>query len=232
MIALNDVTLFRPGTRRRELILRNVTLNFPRNVRVGILAAQGTGKSTIARLLSGIEKPDYGVVSHVGQVSWPLGFAGFMHPFLSVSENLHFIAQLCGLAPDHMVAFCQTFIGARFEPHKMVQDLAPAERMALSYACSVAKEWDHYIVDETISVGDTQMRARCDALLARRQRDAGLVIVSRNVQTLKNNADLHFVLINAELKPCPDLDAGFKALELNPVDPSRRSLEHTIAEGP
>jgi len=223
MIALEDVTMFHPKSRKRTLLLDNVTVNFGAGEHVGILAAQGTGRSTIARLLSGIEDPDHGMVKRHGSTSWPLGFAGFLHPFVSVADNLKYLAELIGLPAVELIGFCHEFIGPEFVPFKKVQDLAPAERLALAYACSIAKHWDCYVVDETVSVGDKEMREKCDAILAQRTQSAGIVILSRSVPTLKSHADRYYVLLGQSLRPCTDLDAAADALTMHRTDQAGQS---------
>ncbi|MEO0773168.1 MAG: ATP-binding cassette domain-containing protein [Pseudomonadota bacterium] len=206
MITLHKVTLFRPGSHRRSLILDNVSLTLPAHARVGILAARGSGKSIFARLLSGIENPDQGWITRSGDVSWPLGFAGFFNPFLTTSENIGLIAELCGVPPRRAIAFCSEFIGSSFLLDRKVEDLAPVERAILAFACALLKDWDHYIVDETISVGDEATRAKCDAVLAERLQSAGLVVLSRNTRTLSRSTDRHFALMHHRLRPVADVE--------------------------
>ena len=114
MIQLDNISLFTPGLRGRKPILLEASETFGSRERVGILALPGSGKSTLARVLAGIETPDAGHVRREGRVSWPIGFAGFLHPNLSVCDNLDIFARMSGLDPDAVFAFCEDFCAIPF----------------------------------------------------------------------------------------------------------------------
>ncbi|MFC6589787.1 ATP-binding cassette domain-containing protein [Sulfitobacter pacificus] len=212
MISLRNVTLFRPGSRRQSLILEDASLDLPPRARVGILAAPGSGKSTLARMVSGIEEPDFGWITRQGSVSWPLGFAGFLHVYLTVADNMTFVAELCGVPPRHAMVFCENFIGDAFRPNARIEDLAPGERATLAFACSLMREWDFYVVDETISVGDAATRAKCDAILEQRLANAGMLLLSRNARMLGQKTNAHFALIQHKIVPVTDLTLAEQAV--------------------
>lgn len=216
MIALENVSILTPGVFRREPILVDATARFSRGERVGILAAPGSGKSTLARLLAGIERPDRGRVSSKGRVSWPIGFAGFLHPKLKVRDNLAVFARMTGMAPEDVTEFCEDFCRIDDLADRVMQDLTPTQRLLLAYACALSVPGPAmWIADEVISAGQPQDRTRCDKLLAERLETGGLVFLSRNVRQLKLHTDRHFVLINRHLVPCNDLDVANEALELS-----------------
>lgn len=224
MIALENVSLLKPGFLHREPIVKDVNAIFGTGERVGILAAPGTGKSSLARLLAGIDKPDRGTVRHAGRVSWPIGFAGFLHPNLTVPENINNFARLVGVAPDAVTAFCRDVFGLEYGPKKMMQDLSPTQRALLGYACALSVEGPAtWIADETITIGEPDDRRACDEVLAERLKTGGLVFLSRNARQLKAYCDRFLVLINQRLVPCDNLAVAQEALELSRLTP--RELE-------
>lgn len=215
MIALDQVSILKPGFFRRDPIVTKATATFHRGERVGILASPGTGKSSLARLLSGIDQPDRGSVQREGRVSWPIGFAGFLHPALSVRDNLHIFERLVGMPTDATVEFCDAFCGIPGVASKMMQDLTPTQRAILAYACAVSVPGPAmWIADEVITVGEPFQRKRCDAVLTQRLSEGGLVFLSRNVRQLKQYCDRFYVLINKRLVPCDDLNVAQDALDL------------------
>jgi len=224
MIALENVSLLKPGFRHREPILQDVNMVFGSGERVGILAAPGSGKSSLARLLAGIDQPDHGTVRHEGRISWPIGFAGFLHPHLTVSENINNFARLVGMAPEAVSAFCWDMFGLAYGPTKMMQDLSPTQRALLAYACALSVEGPAtWIADETITVGEPGDRRVCDDVLAERLNVGGLVFLSRNARQLTAYCDRFLVLINQRLVPCDDLAVAQEALELSKL--TRLELE-------
>lgn len=216
MIELIDVSLSTPGFFRRDPILEDANHVFQTGERVGILAAPGTGKSSLARVLAGIDQPDLGTVHHVGRVSWPIGFAGFLHPNLTVKENLNNCARLIGMTPQEITDFCHDRFAINYPEDKMMQDLSPTQRAMLSYACALSVEGPAtWIADEVITVGEPHERAACDAILAERLAIGGLVFVSRNARQLTAYCDRFMVLLNHRLVPCEDLAAAQQALEFS-----------------
>lgn len=223
MITLDKACILKPGIFDREPILIDATATFRRGERVGILALPGSGKSSLARLLSGIEQPDRGSVHREGRVSWPIGFAGFLHPALSVRENLHIFERLVGMPPDATVEFCEDFSGIKDLGRIRMHALTPTQRAIVAYACALSVPGPAmWIADEVYSVGEREHRAKCDKVLSERLKDGGLVFISRNARQLNAHCDRFFVLIKRRLVPCDDLDVAQDALELQ----KNKQFEH------
>lgn len=223
MIALHDVSILTPGVFRRAPILLDATETFAMGERIGILAAPGSGKSTLARLLSGIDRPDRGRVEARGRVSWPIGFAGFLHPKLTVEENLGIFAGITGMDLADVVAFCEGFDGIAGLRDAVMQDLTPTQRATLAYACALSVPGPAmWIADETITVGQPDDRERCETILAERLEDGGLIFLSRNPRVLRLHCQRFFVLLNRQLVPCNDLDVAHEALALSVAQQARR----------
>lgn len=215
MIELDQVSILKPGVFKRAPILQDASAVFQRGERVGILASPGSGKSSIARLLAGIDQPDRGKVHTEGRVSWPIGFAGFLHPALSVQDNLAIFARLVGMSAEAVLDFCEDFVAIPGLAAKMMPELTPTQRASLAYACAVCVPGPAmWIADEVISVGEPHQRAKCDKVLSERLKEGGLVFLSRNTRQLKLHCNRFFVLINTHLVPCDDVDVAQEALDL------------------
>ncbi len=227
MITLQNVTLLKPGFINREPILIDANVVFGTGERVGVLAAPGTGKSSLARLIAGIDRPDRGTVSHVGRVSWPINFAGYLHPDLTVADNISIFARLVGVSPNSVEEFCREKFGIGHLARKLMKDVSPTQRAILSYACALSVDGPAtWIADETITVGEPRDRTMCDAILADRLTTGGLIFFSRNARQLDVYCDRFLVLLNQRLIPCDDLKVAQKALDLSneySVDMQKRS---------
>jgi len=223
MIQLHDVTI-RDFRNPKSPILRSATFSFRQGARVGILASLGSGKTTLARHLSGLEAPSHGQISIIGEVSWPLGVAGFLHPHLSIAQNLTTIAKLKEVSARKYIAWCLAFCEFTTDQHLKIADLTPSERALLAYASVICLRWDFLIADETITVGQESTRMKCDAMIHQHLETSGLVFISRNPARLRQYCDQFLLLINGTLRICHDLDAGEQALAL-----SRRTNEEILA---
>ncbi len=212
MIALRDVVIW-PRDAARPILYRASAV-FGDRQRVGILAPATSGKTTIARFLCGTERPASGSILSTGRVSWPLGLAGMFHPELTAAANLHHLARTIGEDPKRLIAFCQNFAALERPLFQRMKSFSPAERARLAYAASLAIRCDTYIADETITVGDSETRARSEALLRRRLNHAGLVFLSRNARQLEAWCDRILLLTDGMLLPFPSAKAAQAACDL------------------
>jgi len=191
-------------------LLHKASLQVEKGQHVGILAAAGSGKTTIAEILCGIRDLDDGLLTTNGTVSWPLGFSGAMHPHLSARENSRLIACVNRANPDDVDVFCQSFsrLGAKYD--SKLAEYSSSERAIAAFSLSLAIRFDIYIIDETFAVGDQQFRDRCEVALKARLRAGTSIAFSRNARSLQSHCT-HFMLLNGgKFIPC-------------------RSAEHAIA---
>jgi capsular polysaccharide transport system ATP-binding protein len=192
----------------------DVSAHFGPGERVGILAASGAGKSTIARLLTGVEQPDSGTVLRAGRVSWPMGFAGGFHPDLTLMDNLTLLADLLREPRARLIGFCAEFADLHDVLNQPVKMLSPGSRLAAAFSFSMAVACDTYIADDTIGFGDGQVRKMSEAMLEKRLQNAGLIFLSRNPSQLAKFCERYLVLIDGQLRPCASPEIGMRALQL------------------
>ena len=101
---INVSKSFWTGT-QRKVILDRASFEVPLGQSLGILAPNGTGKTTLVNMMAGLEKPDEGEIYRNCRISFPLGFMGGVIPKLSANENARYIAELYGLDPDYVSSF-------------------------------------------------------------------------------------------------------------------------------
>lgn len=211
MIVLSRATLLTPDG--RGLILDRQDLRIGAGERVGVLAPSGSGRSSIARLLCGIDPPHSGGVLSTGRVSWPLGYAGFLHPDLTVSRNVEHLSDLTGFPPEPTLRIACWLCRDVSFPERRVSALTPGQRGLLAEACGVGFPADHYVADEKLLFGDELAQARGAALLRRRLTRAGLILLSRNPNLIERWCTRIFALARARLIPCDSVSTARAVLE-------------------
>lgn len=202
MITLLNVSRHHMVANSPQVILNSVSHQFGTSEKIGILALGGTGKSTLARLLCGIERPDSGLVERSGLISWPIGQTHGFHPDLSPAANISCLAQLLGQDPSFCVEYCRRFadIGTFFDAP--LRKASPGIRARLAFAFSMAFFPETYISDEIVGAGDHIFRDRCEAILRERLKSAGLILISRTPRTLELFCDRFLALHAGKLIPC------------------------------
>lgn len=176
---------FWTGT-QRKVILEKATFRVELGNSLGILAPNGTGKTTLINMMAGLEKPDEGEILRDCRVSFPLGFMGGIVPRLSAMENSRFIARLYGLDPDYVEAFCRWLCGLEEYFDQPVGTYSQGMRARFSFALLLALDFDIYLIDEGMpSTTDVEFNKKAGSILRERLERATVVIVSHQAETLE-----------------------------------------------
>jgi capsular polysaccharide transport system ATP-binding protein len=213
MIELERVTKTYPTPRGPKLVLDSVSATFPLRTSVGILGRNGAGKSTLMRIIGGAELPDDGIVHRPARVSWPIGFSGGVAGSLTGEQNSRFLANLYGADPDGVAEFASTFadIGSYF--HMPVKTYSSGMRARLAFALSMALDFDYYLVDEVIGTGDTRFQERSRNALRERRDRAAVILVSHQLQVVREWCELYAVLDRGELEFFDDFERAKRTYE-------------------
>ena len=167
---------------------------------VGILAPNGTGKTTLINMMAGLEKPDEGTITRTCRVSFPMGFTGGIDAKLSARENSRFIAQLYGMDPDYVEAFCRYVCRLEEYFDRPLGIYSSGMRGRFSFALMLALDYDIYLVDEGMpAAGDVEFTRRAGDLLRERLETTTLVMVSHSPETLERFVQSAAVLRDGQL---------------------------------
>jgi len=180
MIALESVSKFYPTRSGARRILHDVSMRIGLGERVGILGRNGSGKSTLLRILSGAERPSSGEVRRSMSVSWPLAFGGAFQSSLTGLDNLRFICRLYGVPFHEKVEFVERFTELGAYLREPVKRYSSGMRARLSFALSLAIDFDCYLIDEIIAVGDSTFHKKCEYELFERRGACAFVLVSHD----------------------------------------------------
>ncbi|WP_424810682.1 ABC transporter ATP-binding protein [Roseococcus sp. YIM B11640] len=199
---------FVKGGIRRD-VLKGVDATFWPGDAVGILGRNGAGKSTLMRIMSGVEQPTAGRVRRNMSISWPIGFSGAVHDALTGADNARFIARLYDRKLDWVESFVKDFSELGDQFRAPVKTYSSGMRARLIFALSLAIDFDCYLVDEVIAVGDARFNEKCrQSLLSRRGRSA-LILVSHQVETVRSLCSHAAILNEGRLTFHEDLDQAF-----------------------
>ena len=200
MLEFNNVSKsFWTGT-QRKVILEQVSFRVELGNSLGILAPNGTGKTTLINMMSGLEKPDEGSILRECKISFPLGFMGGVVPRHTAVENSRFIARLYGLDPDYVEAFCRWLcnLGEYFE--QPLGTYSQGMRARFSFALLLALDFDIYLIDEGMpNSTDVKFNRKAGEILRDRLRTTTVIIVSHQAQVLEKFARTAAVLIDGKL---------------------------------
>lgn len=199
MIHLDRVAKFYRIDGHRRTVLDDVTMSFEAGHSYGLLGVNGAGKSTTIRLISGAELPNRGRILRTTRVSWPLGFANGLHHSMTGRENVHFVARVYGEDERAALEFVADF--AEIGPYldAPVRTYSTGMLARLAFGLSMAIEFECYLIDETISVGDERFRRRCAAAFTSRRRYADIIMASHDLPLIKEHCDRGVLLKDGKL---------------------------------
>lgn len=198
------------GASQKE-VLRGVNFSFPAGLSVGILGGEGCGKTTLLRILSGLERPSSGRVETEKLVSWPID-GSVVQSSLSPADNVRFVCRVYGDSPElerQRLDFVRSFSGVD-EYFKVPVKKCPAGvKTRLSFGLVFAFDFDYYLIDDGFLVGgDALFKKKVKSFLRGRLKKANAIFASRDVADVKDFCDAVAVLDHGSLRLFLDVNEG------------------------
>jgi capsular polysaccharide transport system ATP-binding protein len=194
-------------------VLRGLDFQIAAGEKVGILGRNGAGKSTLIRILSGAERPSSGDVRSAMRISWPLAFGGGFQGGLTGADNARFVARVYGADIERVLEFVRDFSELGSDLREPVKNYSAGMRARLAFALSMAVDFDCYLIDEIIAVGDKRFHDRCHEELFVKRSDRSMIIVSHDTNYIRTHCDRAMVLKDGSLKAFLDMDAAINYYE-------------------
>ena len=215
MIILDNV-IKRYNTRQgASTVLSGTNLQVRPGEKVGILGRNGAGKSTLIRLISGAERPTSGTVRRGISVSWPLAFGGAFQGTLTGLDNLRFICRVYGITADDKIPYVQEFSELGKYLREPVKTYSSGMRARLAFAISMVIEFDCFLIDEVISVGDARFHAKCQHELFEKRRDRAMIMVSHEAHNIREYCRRACVINKGTLHEFSDIDSAYEYYNAN-----------------
>ena len=177
-------------------IFDGLTMDIPSDRRVAILGQAWSGKTTLIQLLSGLITPKRGRIERFASLSFPAGYQRGFRVAHSGRQNVMFAAKIYGADPQEVFAFVSAVTGLGEQLEQPLRNLPVQSRIRLSYALTYAIPFDTYLFDNHIGGVDPEFRARCQAMLEGRTRNAGAILATRQPRVAEQLCDCAYVIRN------------------------------------
>lgn len=207
MLEFNNVSKsFWTGT-QRKIILDRVSFRVELGTSLGILAPNGTGKTTLIKMMAGLEKPDEGVISRYCNISFPLGFMGGVVNKHSAQENCRYIAKLYGLDPDYVEAYCRWLCNLEEYFDQPLGTYSSGMKARFTFSLMLALDFDIYLIDEGMpNSTDVDFNKKAGDILSERLRTTTIIIVSHQPEIFEKFAKKAAVLLSGKLHMFDNLE--------------------------
>lgn len=219
MIKLHNVSKFFKTNEGRKYILKQVTLELPADKNIGILGRNGTGKSTIMRMLGQIDFPNQGKITSDKSFSWPLGLSGGFVGNMTGKANVKFVCRLYGKSRREMkeiIKYVKDFSELDDYFDMPIKTYSAGMKSRLSFGLSLSFDFDYLLIDETLSVGDAKFRKKSKAALLEKIETCNVLLVSHDMGTLRDICHAGIVVNKGKIEYFKDInDAIIKYAEIN-----------------
>ena len=194
-------------------VLENVNLTFKRGDRVGLLGRNGAGKTTLIKMIGGVEMPTSGRVVREMSCSWPLGFNGGFQGSLTGYDNARFIARIYDRDYKDLRDFVEDFTELGAQLRAPVKTYSSGMRARLAFGLSLAIEFDCYLIDEVIMVGDRNFQVKCHAEIFEKRHDRALLLATHGENYIREYCNLAVVLRNGQAEVYDDIEEALAIYE-------------------
>ncbi len=216
MIELRHLTKSYQTNAGRRYIFRDLNLAFPERKNIALIGRNGAGKSTLMRLIGGADMPDSGTVYSNSSISWPVGLSGGFQGSMTGRDNVKFVCRVYGYdgpAMREKVRYVEEFaeIGDWFdEPVRMYSS---GMRSRVAFGLSMAFDFDYYLIDEVMSVGDSQFNKKCTEAFKEKISKANIILVSHNMKDVASLCDIVLLVQHGQIQVFDDVQEGVNAYQ-------------------
>jgi capsular polysaccharide transport system ATP-binding protein len=197
----------------KRVIFKDVSLTVHAGEKWGILGRNGAGKSTLIRIISGSDRPDSGKIIKNMSISWPLAFGGAFQGSLTGRDNAKLIARVYNVDIPKTIGLVEAFAELGTYLDEPVKSYSSGMSSRLAFAISMAIEFDCFLIDEGMSVGDHRFHKKCDDELFGKRGDRAMIIVAHQTDLIRQHCDHAAVLEGGMLTIYEQVDDAISAYE-------------------
>ena len=216
MLKIWNLTKSYKTRKGRHYVFKNLSIEFPDHVNIGIVGPNGAGKTTFLKILGGIDFPDYGEIVTNNTLSWPLGLQGGFVRHISGRDNCKIVCKAyCDFQSEvkNKLEFIHDLSGIGDYFYEPVLTYSSGMRARLGFALSMAFDFDYFLIDEVTAVGDRIFRKIAKQALAKKRDRSNIIMVSHQMKTLEEFCDIGVLISGGEIRVFDTVKSAIDAYE-------------------
>ena len=190
--------------------LKDVSFEIKKGEFFGIVGRNGSGKSTMLKMLAGIYQPTEGKISVAGKLVPFIELGVGFNPELTGRENVFLNGALLGFNNkqvakmyDDIVEFAEL---EKFMDQKL-KNYSSGMQVRLAFSMAVRAKADVLLIDEVLAVGDESFQQKCfNYFKSLKESDVTVVFVSHNMDVVREYCDRALLIDNSELRLIGETD--------------------------
>jgi capsular polysaccharide transport system ATP-binding protein len=175
--------------------------------RMGILGANGSGKSTLMKILAGVMPATSGEVRRGLRLSWPLALSGGgFEGELTGYDNVRFVCRLYDVPFRETFEHVAEFSELGKHMYKPVRYYSDGMKMRLAFSLSLSVDFECYLMDEVLGVGDRRFQIKCHDELFGRRKHCGMIMAIHDIGAVRAYCQSALILKNGRGRIIDDLN--------------------------
>lgn len=184
--------------------LHNVSFKLRRGESLGLIGINGSGKTTILKLINGLLKPTKGTISRRGSIGALIALGTGFNPILTGRENVKIAGAVLGMTGkeieeklDEIIDFAEIgdFIDAP------VKSYSTGMVVRLGFSVAIQIKPDLILIDEVLAVGDLGFQIKCQKKITEYRSSGGsIILVSHAMHNVRVHCDKTLWLHEAKIR--------------------------------
>jgi capsular polysaccharide transport system ATP-binding protein len=191
------------GLRR---VLDGISFEVRAGEKMAVLGRNGSGKSTLVKLVGGVEYPTSGSITTGLKMSWPLGFSGGITGVMTGAASARFIARVYNRDEQTVLDFVDDFAELGRQLYIPIDNYSSGMRARLMFALTLAVDFECFLIDEVLSVGDQRFHKKCYDALFRQRAHCAMILVSHDESIIRRYCNHALVLKSGRGRVFEDLE--------------------------
>jgi capsular polysaccharide transport system ATP-binding protein len=175
-------------------VLDDISFQVRPGEKMAILGRNGAGKSTLIKILAGLDQPTSGFVERGISMSWPLALGGGFEWNMTGYDNIRFIAKLYNVPFRDTFEYVREFTEIGEMLYEPVRVYSSGMRMRLAFGLSLAIDFDCFLIDEVLFVGDLRFQEKCYHEMFERRADRSMILAIHSPDVVRTHCTSAFVL--------------------------------------
>lgn len=186
-------------------LFQDLNFDLGRSDRLAILGRNGQGKSTLIKMLGGVLPQTDGRIEWRMASSWPIGFSGGFQGSLSGLDNVRFLSRLYRRDYQDTLARVDDFAELGKALREPVKHYSSGMRARLAFGLSLAIEFDCYLIDELVAVGDARFQRKCQEALFEHRANRAFLMASHDTHLVTSYCDRALIIEGGKAKVFEDV---------------------------
>jgi capsular polysaccharide transport system ATP-binding protein len=189
----------------RKPLFTDLSFTLGRGGRLAILGRNGQGKSTLIKMLGGVLPETEGRIRWRMSSSWPIGFGGGFQGSLTGLDNIRFLARIYDRDYKDTLQRVDNFAELGSSLKLPVKHYSSGMRARLAFGLSLAIEFDCYLIDELVAVGDARFQQKCQEELFQHRADRAFMMASHDTHLIAAHCTRALIIESGKAKMFDDI---------------------------